>query len=216
MIENSSLKKQDYYSMRRREIAKLIVGTPSKILEIGCASGCFKANVSWPVEYHGVEPDEKAALAAGNSGLVVHCGTYEAVKDELQNGYFDLIVCNDVIEHMVDPWSFLRSVALKLKPGGMIIGSIPNVRFIGVLIDMLIRRDWKYRERGVLDSTHLRFFTMRSVKRMLNECGYKVTYIKPCGYSRLAWIKTLLTPLFWPFGADMLHGQIAFRAVRGK
>lgn len=216
MAENSTLKNSDYYAMQRPEIAKLIVGTPKTVLEIGCAAGCFKKNFSWPVEYHGVEPDRNAADAARRSGIVIYEGFYDAVAKTIPDGHFDLIVCNDVIEHMADPWAFLRSASAKLTPDGKIIGSIPNVRFIGVLIDMLIRRDWRYRERGVLDSTHLRFFTIRSFCRLMRECGYTVEFVKACGYSRLSWLKTLLTPLFWVFGSDILHGQIAFRAVRAK
>lgn len=216
MAENLTLKKSDYYAMQRPEIAKLIVGAPKIVLEIGCAAGCFKKNFSWPVEYHGVEPDKNAADAARNAGVVIYDGIYDEVEERIPDGHFDLIVCNDVIEHMPDPWVFLRAVSSKLAPGGMIIGSVPNVRFVGVFIDLLIKRDWKYRERGVLDSTHLRFFTMRSLCRLMRECGYKVEFVKACGYSRLAWLKTLLTPLFWLAGADILHGQIAFRAARAK
>lgn len=216
MAENSTLKKSDYYAMQRPEIAKLIVGNPKTILEVGCAAGCFKKNFSRTVEYHGVEPDKDAANEARKAGIVTYEGIYDEVEISIPDGYFDLIVCNDVIEHMPDPWAFLRSVSAKLAPNGKIIGSIPNVRFVGVLIDMLVRRDWRYRERGVLDSTHLRFFTIRSFCRLMQECGYTVEFVKACGYSRLAWLKTLLTPLFWPVGSDVLHGQIAFRAVRAK
>jgi 2-polyprenyl-3-methyl-5-hydroxy-6-metoxy-1,4-benzoquinol methylase len=86
-------------------------------------------------------------------------------KDELDlpEEAFDCIVCNDVLEHLITPWQVLGKLAILLKPGGHFVASIPNVQYWGVLKDLVFEGDWRYADEGVLDVTHLRFFTRRSI-----------------------------------------------------
>lgn len=200
-----------YYELQRAEIARLIVGSPKNILEIGCASGFFKRNIKWECDYHGVEPMHEAANCARESGIIVYEGTYQDVEEAIPDKHFDLIVCNDVIEHMADPWGFLRSIKKKLVPNGYVMGSLPNVRYLLNLKDLLFRRDWHYVSGGVLDYTHLRFFTLKSARRLFGECGYVVEELKPSGPDRFRLLKKVLTPFFWPLGVDTLYMQMAFR-----
>ena len=92
----------------------------------------------------------------------------------LSSKRFDLIVCNDVIEHLPDADAFVQSVRTKLVPGGHIMASIPNMRHWEVLWQLLVRRDWKYGREGILDRTHLRFFTERSIRRLFEDAGFVV------------------------------------------
>jgi len=202
---------RSYYELQRPEIARLILGAPKHILEIGCAGGCFKNNISWNCEYHGVEPIHDAAENSRKHGIVIHEGDYQDVADEIPDNRFELIVCNDVIEHMQDPWWFLRNIKRKLVPDGYLIGSVPNVRYLLNLVDLLIRRDWRYAEAGVLDYTHLRFFTDKSMRRLFTECGYAVDELRPSGPDRFSLIKKIVSPFFLPIGTDTLYMQMAFR-----
>ena len=83
------------------------------------------------------------------------------------------MVCNDVIEHMADHDRFLRQIRGHIAPGGVLIGSVPNMRHYRALFELLVLRDWDYRDSGVLDRTHLRFFTARSLRRSLTRAGFE-------------------------------------------
>ncbi|MCQ2394487.1 MAG: class I SAM-dependent methyltransferase [Kiritimatiellae bacterium] len=200
-----------YYEQVRPEIARLIVGRPKSILDVGCAGGFFKKNVKWDCDYHGVEPVAAAAREARANGVMVYEGFYQDVEAEIPARHFDLIVCNDVIEHVADPWELLESLKGKLAEGGTLIGSLPNVRYLLNLRDLLWRKDWRYLSAGVLDRTHLRFFTIKSARRLFEECGFEIEYLKPSGPDRTQKMKKVLAPLFWPIGTDTLYMQMAFR-----
>lgn len=172
------IKETGYFEANRHEVASLLPGTYSKVLEIGCARGGFSAHLLSPCEYWGIEPNQQAAQAAGERLERVLVGTYDEVKSQLPNGYFDLVVCNDVIEHMVDHDEFLHGIKQKMTNGGVIIGSIPNVRHITALAKLLIAKDWPYSESGILDRTHLRFFTKKSLRRTFDSHGFKIDVIR--------------------------------------
>lgn len=203
---------QSYYQMTRPEIVPFVPKTAKRILEIGCAAGGFRRNFDAKIEYWGVEPVESAASEAQEQGMRVLCGTYDAVSDSIPDGYFDVVVCNDVIEHVVDTNAFLSSIGRKLVPGGCLVGSIPNIRFIGTLKMLLFRRDWFYEDSGIMDRTHLRFFTPKSFRRVLQENGFEVERLEGIGSRRLKWIKRILRPIFWMIGEDICHMQYRFRA----
>lgn len=207
-------KNDSYYHVSRPEIACLIDGRPTRILEIGCAAGTFKNNIKWPCEYHGVEPFMAAAKEAEDNDIIVHKATYDEVKDELPNNYFDLVVANDVMEHMSDPSSFLTSIREKLAVGGCFIGSVPNVRYITNLFNLICKRDWQYTHAGVLDSTHLRFFTPKSLRKTLLNHGFSIKRLRPSGPHRFLWLKRLLAIFVWPIGYDCLFMQISFKVTR--
>ena len=112
-------------------------------------------------EYWGVEPHNEVAKFAANKLDKVIVGKIRTVFDDLPNNYFDLLICNDVLEHLEDENWFLANIKQKMKIGSIIIGSIPNIRYISVLLKLLIWRDLEYTDSGVLDKTHFRFFTKK-------------------------------------------------------
>jgi len=163
-----------YYRGERNEVARLLPNSYSKVLEIGCGEGGFRTNLTEQNEYWGVEPEENVAKAAEANLDNVLVGTYQEVEPDLPDDYFDLIICNDVIEHMPNHDYFLDDIKNKLANNGRLVISIPNVRYVWNLYELLIRKDWKYRELGILDRTHLRFFTRKSLIRTLLEHNYVI------------------------------------------
>ena len=107
-------KEDNYYISKRQDMLKFIDIKVSRILEIGCGEGNFATNFT-DVEYWGVEPVTQHAKAAEQKGFKILNGLYEDVEDKIPNAYFDLIVCNDVIEHMLEPIGFLKNVKKKLN-----------------------------------------------------------------------------------------------------
>ena len=79
---------------------------------------------------------------------------------------------------MADHDAFLRRVKQKISPGGVIVGSVPNVRYFKNLFDTLVLKDWDYKDAGILDRTHLRYFTLKSLSRSLRETGYSIDAIR--------------------------------------
>jgi 2-polyprenyl-3-methyl-5-hydroxy-6-metoxy-1,4-benzoquinol methylase len=163
-----------YFQANRGPMSAFLPDSYERVLEIGCAAGGFSDYLKHSCEVWGVEPNRPAASTAAMKLHRVLVGTYNSVADALPDRYFDLIICNDVIEHMDDHDAFLEAIKNKMLPGGCIVGSIPNVRHITALFKILIAKDWKYSESGILDRTHLRFFTEKSLRRTLRQHAYQI------------------------------------------
>ena len=148
--------------------------TGMRVLEIGCGVGNFKENMDEGSEYWGVEPSLDIANIASEKLDKVLVGRFEDIYMLLPDDYFDCVVCNDVIEHMADEDWFLTTIKTKMKRKSIMVGSIPNVRYIDNLLHLIIRKDWRYLDSGILDRTHLRFFTEKSLKRCFDSNGYDV------------------------------------------
>ena len=173
------IKNADYYKNVRPEMLRYIPSSAKTILEIGCGSGNFSAQlVKDGVETWGVEPFEESAKEATQKLTKVLIGTLDDTLKDLPNDYFDVIVMNDVIEHLLEPWDDIVNLKSKLKKEGVLVTSIPNVRYSKNLFKMIFKRDWKYTDDLILDRTHYRFFTKKSIKRMYKDCGYNIQSIK--------------------------------------
>jgi 2-polyprenyl-3-methyl-5-hydroxy-6-metoxy-1,4-benzoquinol methylase len=173
-------KADDYFENARTEIATLLPERLDRVLEIGCGAG---ATMKWlrsrsTVQYAaGVELVPDAASKASAVFDPVMTGNIETMN--LPEGKFDLIVALDVLEHLVDPWSVVRRLHGALKPGGAVIVSIPNVCHYSVVLPLIVRGRWEYTSFGLLDSTHLRFFTRRSAIELMTNSGLVLDKINP-------------------------------------
>jgi SAM-dependent methyltransferase len=87
---------------------------------------------------------------------------------------FDVAVCGDILEHLKEPRRVIDQIYQWLKPGGLIVCSVPNVRYWRVWQDVIFRGEWKYTTEGIMDQTHLRFFTRRSFRRMLTDASFVI------------------------------------------
>lgn len=208
---------KSYYRYVREDVFALVPTGVRRVLEIGCGAGRFRTNFPADIEYWGVEPVAEAAReAVGLTRVLV--GTLDEVAASLPDGYFDLVVCNDVLEHMADPQKALATIRAKMAADGRLVGSLPNVRSVWVLLDLLFRRDWRYRESGVLDSTHLRFFTFKSARRLLTEGGFEIEVFRGRAVGDIWWAKALLVllaPVICLVGWDVCRTQMLFRARKG-
>lgn len=180
-LRNIYQKDHDYFANQRHEMLEFLPLTAKKILDIGCGEGNFAMllKVKTQGEIWGIELDQAASVLAKNKIDHVYCGAAENQLVHLPNSYFDVIYFNDVLEHLIDPYTLLKKVKEKLSPQGIIISSIPHVRYFRVITDLIFKREWKYEDTGVLDRTHLRFFTKKSMIRMFKESGYEVIKSKP-------------------------------------
>ncbi len=169
-------KPEDYYSNVRKEMLKYLPSGAAKIIDVGCGNGAFGKVLKEKgiTEVWGIElmPDE-AALAEKTLDKVF-AGPVEGNLDKLPTEYFDVAYFNDVLEHLSDPYDVLKKIKTNLKTGGVVISSIPNIRYHNALIKMLVKKDWEYEKFGVMDHTHLRFFTGKSIRRMYEDLGYVV------------------------------------------
>ncbi|MDQ1265498.1 MAG: hypothetical protein QG635_649, partial [Bacteroidota bacterium] len=121
---------------------------------------------------------EVSEKAAGKLDKVL-TGDFLDCLPQIPVGYFDCIVFNDVLEHFTYPDVVLAKCCNLLKSEGYVVSSIPNVRYIGNLKELLFEKDWRYKkEGGILDYTHFRFFTKKSIKRLFEEAGYEIMKIE--------------------------------------
>jgi 2-polyprenyl-3-methyl-5-hydroxy-6-metoxy-1,4-benzoquinol methylase len=167
---------QEYYTNERKEILPFIPVNIRRTLDVGCASGNFSAQLKARknIEAWGIEMVEDAANEAKSKLDNVLSGTFDEVYDSLPKDYFDCIFFNDVLEHMAYPEECLIRAKENLTGRGYILASIPNMRHIEVLRELIFKKDWEYKDSGIQDKTHLRFYTEKSMRRMIDLCGYKI------------------------------------------
>jgi 2-polyprenyl-3-methyl-5-hydroxy-6-metoxy-1,4-benzoquinol methylase len=200
-----------YFQNKRSEMLKYIPTDAIRILEVGCGEGSFCRDLSRPDrEIWGVEMNETAAGKATEACTFVLQGDFNAIYDQLPKNHFDCVIFNDVLEHIYSPWDTIQLVKSLLSPIGVLVSSIPNFRYISNLItEVLIEGEFRYKpEGGILDDTHIRFFTTKSICRMFNEQGYEVLVhegIRPCK----SWKEKLFVNLTFGFLKDARYKQFA-------
>lgn len=165
--------KPDPYSSHALILARLGEGRGRRALDVGAADG-FLAELmtrqGWQVTALERDPAQ-AAKARGRCHEVVVADLDEAAPR--LNGVFDAIVYGDVLEHVSDPLPVMVALNRSLGPEGRVIVSVPNVAHLWVRLSLLLGR-WDYADRGILDRTHLRFFTRRSFARFLADAGLAI------------------------------------------
>ena len=165
-----------YYNIEKTRFHGLIREGPNVVLDLGCGSGQLGKRLielNKAVEVVGVEIFESAASKASKYYTKVIAGDIEKIHIPYL-GYFDYVVCGDILEHLLDPWIVLQRVHGWLKPGGTLIASIPNVRYWIVLRDLVLRGTWEYADSGIMDITHLRFFTRKTFIEALERRRFSI------------------------------------------
>ncbi len=166
-----------------------LVPEGSRVLDLGCASGNLARALENErhCEVLGVELDPDAARAASAKGLqVLVADIVQVPLGELLAGRtFDRIVLADVLEHLGEPLRTLSQTRRLLSPGGRVLTSFPNITHIDIQL-MLAQDQWRYVPAGILDRTHLRFFTLASFTQMAASAGFEVTTAERVHHGPLA------------------------------
>jgi 2-polyprenyl-3-methyl-5-hydroxy-6-metoxy-1,4-benzoquinol methylase len=187
----------DYFSGHRSDVADLVPRECARVLDVGCGYGGLGRNLRarGVTQVFGVElnPDAASHLEGVYAGYWI--GDVEQVVLPADMVPFDCIVFADVLEHLRDPWGTMARYLQRLKPGGYVVASIPNVRNIALLYNLIIRGRWHYEDSGLLDRTHLRFFTRREIMKLFAAAGLDVELVSE-NRERLSWKRRILaTPL---------------------
>lgn len=167
----------NYHDHCRHDVLTLLPAHNGRVLDVGCGSGVTGVEMLATGRASAVDGIELSVAAAERAkeryGTVV-VGPLETVdRAELADDY-DTIMCNDVLEHLADPWTVLRAlVDDHLRPGGTVAVSVPNVQCAEVVVPLLAGR-FDYADDGVLDRTHLRFFTRRTARSLMASAGLTV------------------------------------------
>ncbi|WP_306524135.1 glycosyltransferase [Dokdonella sp.] len=173
----------DYFKNARPEVARLVPLEAKRILDVGCAAGALGASIKSRgagTRVHGIEGNPQAARLAAR----VLDGVWTADLDQLgvpppfEPHSFDCIILADVLEHLKDPPGQLSRFKGLLAPRGCLVLSLPNVRFFGVVHDLLVRGRWTYEDEGILDRTHLKFFTRSSMLELLAAAGFQAEVVE--------------------------------------
>ncbi|VVB63777.1 Ubiquinone biosynthesis O-methyltransferase [uncultured archaeon] len=151
-----------------------LVGNDKKVLEVGCATGQISRKLTAKgCEVVGLEIDQNSAGEARRYCKAVIAGDIEELDSLPYEKYFDYILLIDVLEHLKSPLRTLNKLKLYLKEGGQMIISLPNVANLEVRYGLLLGR-FEYKERGILDETHIRFFDETSAKKLLEDAGLEI------------------------------------------
>ncbi|KPL04541.1 MAG: hypothetical protein AMJ90_00390 [candidate division Zixibacteria bacterium SM23_73_2] len=175
-------KSTQYYSHLRQDLIDMIEGQRNKILDIGCGKGITGSElkrIGKAKEVVGVEKFEPAALEAKLKLDKVIVGDIQTELLPYTEGYFDYIILGDVLEHLLDPGDTLKKLKKYLSAKGFLIASIPNVSYWRILKDLIFFDKWEYVEEGILDKTHLRFFTKKSLIELFRESDLVIKDLIP-------------------------------------
>ena len=188
-----------YFEHMRAELVDLFTAPPRLFVDVGCGIGLTGAEVKrrYPnaivdgFEYHA----EAAALAAERLDHVHH-GDVAAL--DIARYYaptsIDALLLADVLEHLYDPWNFLVRIRPYLTPDAQVIASIPNIRNL-FFLDALASGTFAYEPAGLLDVTHIRFFSRADIMQMFDETGYEVTWMASVRDGRIADMSTATFPV---------------------
>lgn len=166
-------------------IALRLVGSDQRVLEIGCWAGHVTRHLAAAGNLVvGVELDAGAAAEARQFAERVHVVDLDVTPlTSIEHERFDVILLGDVLEHFRDPAAVLRDLLQLLEPAGRLVISVPNVAHVDVRLHLLEGR-WEYQPDGLLDRTHLRWFTRAGLRALLDEVGFVATRLDPVRQGR--------------------------------
>ena len=202
------------YANPRDEVTVLIPEQAKRILDVGCSVGVMgEALERSGREVTGIESFPSLAEEARQRlSRVIEEDVEEFVRrDSDPGGPFDCVVMADVLEHLRDPWAVVRWASRFVDKGGSMVISVPNIRHIHLFWSMAVRRRWPYRDVGLFDRTHLRWFAFNNLDELLADTGFRIVELRRS-------YRVLPDPSKWDRIAPMLGDlgtlQFIFRAER--
>ena len=172
--------RRGYHDLCRREILELVPAFATRILDLGCGTGALgkalKQRQKCVVD--GIELNKEASTIAKESLDHTWSDNLNRFDPSYLSGKYDCLVFADILEHLVNPWQVLKTFASVLTDDGVVIASIPNIAH-PVILSQLSKGLFRYELAGILDATHLRFFTKTSIFQMFYKAGLKIIDIQP-------------------------------------
>ncbi len=155
-----------------------LVPIGSRVLDVGCGTGALSVVLrdERQATVVGIEPDVSRAARAAERGIDVHVGVLTPALRAVV-GTFDVAIYADVLEHLPDPLGELVKVAPFLRPEGVVVVSVPNVAHWSVRLDLL-RGRFRYARFGIMDATHLRWFTEETIRQVMDQAGLDVVRVQ--------------------------------------
>jgi 2-polyprenyl-3-methyl-5-hydroxy-6-metoxy-1,4-benzoquinol methylase len=203
-----------YYGRERPSLYTRVDEGPTIILDLGCGMGTLGRKLrelKKAKELVGAEIFETAGQEAAKFYEKVYIGDIESMQLPYLD-YFDYVICGDILEHTKDPYRLVSQIRTWLKPGGKLICSLPNVRNYRVWSKLIFRGQWEYEDSGILDATHLRFFTRKSGCKMVRDAGLQ---IENCTMLTYGTKKLLLNALTFRLCEELLALQFVIEARKG-
>jgi SAM-dependent methyltransferase len=174
-------KPDNYFSFPRRDLLTLFPkGKISSVLEIGCGTGETGQILrqEYGVQYIvGVDVETTSIELARERLDNAICADIEKAELPFAKESFELILLADIIEHLVNPWNVLKMLREYLSSNGLVLISIPNIQHWRNIVNLILGR-WEYSGSGMMDVTHLRFFTRKSIKNLLHCAGFEIVIIE--------------------------------------
>lgn len=199
-----------YFHFSRPDLVELVPPQAKKVLDVGCAAGMMGAALKerGVEEVVGIEINTVAAREAATRLDRVLVGDVEELDLPYPEKYFDAIVMGDVLEHLRDPWAVLNRLQSYLAEEGTVIASIPNVANASVIAGLLNGK-WQYADAGILDRTHLRFFTLDGIREMFTNAGFRIVSLNRVREPLGEWEQKLVALLQ---SSQMVHPSFAEEA----
>lgn len=172
----------DYHSSIRHDIVHLVPEC-ERLLDVGGGTGATAKHLKQIGRatdvsvMDAVVADHADGLASWSDANLDDPAAVSAYLEE--SGPFDVVLLLDVLEHLVDPWKAVDTFAKAVKPGGVMIASIPNIRHISVSAALLFGNRWDYADAGLLDRTHLRFFVRQTAIDLMDREGLVIETVQP-------------------------------------
>jgi len=176
-------KTNNYFKNIRKELLDLIPhqNRSGSILEIGAGSGAtmiYAKQNGYAKKIYGIELcTVEDSFQESNEFENFLIGNVENMSLKYNEKSFDVILCGDVLEHLINPYEIVKKMKHFLKDDGVIIASLPNMRQIHMMIQIYLKGDFRYQEAGILDKTHLRFFCKKNMIELFESRGLQVERI---------------------------------------
>src|SRR5262249_6208943 len=191
------------------DLLRLLPRDARTILEVGCGAGALAEQYrrfNPECTYLGIELNPVAAEVASGRLSRVAVGDVESPNCpalEVEPGRIDCLVYGDVLEHLLDPWAVLKRQAAWLGPQGEVVACIPNIQHWSIFV-RLLQGKWDYQDEGLLDRTHLRFFTLDSIEKLFTQGGLQIVDVqtRPVVDAQFQRFQELISPLVQAAGQD--------------
>jgi SAM-dependent methyltransferase len=170
------------YENPRPEVQALVPPGARRVLDLGCSSGALGAALKarQGAEVVGIELDPAYARdPAGRLHRVLELDLEEVIPEEQGLSGFDCLIAADVLEHLRDPWTALRTLTRALAPGGTAVLSLPNARYWETFVALGVRGTWPRRDEGIFDRSHLRWFTLSDAVELMAQAGLHSVAVSP-------------------------------------